>query len=132
MQESFDSLEMRARLCRDIALMKAHVLIDWDGLRPLLREIYKREASCGGGEEPTDPVLVLKANLLSRWHSLSNLKSAMWPEVGAARLVLVGALMGRSCPPYPANLARSTLVAGADCNTQPIKEVSIESQSLPM
>ena len=48
MQESFGSLDMSARLRRDSALMKAHVLIDWEGLRPLLRGLYKREADRGG------------------------------------------------------------------------------------
>ena len=74
MQESFGSLEMSARLRRDSALMKAHVLIDWEGLRPLLRGLYKREASRGGGQEPIDPLLMFKATLLGQWHSLSDAK----------------------------------------------------------
>ena len=74
MQESFGSLEMSARLRRDSALMKAHILIDWEGLRPLLRGLYKREASRGGGQEPIDPLLMFKATLLGQWHSLSDAK----------------------------------------------------------
>ena len=74
MQESFGSLEMSSRLRRDSALMKAHVLIDWEGLRPLLRGLYKREASRGGGQEPIDPLLMFKATLLGQWHSLSDPK----------------------------------------------------------
>ena len=74
MQESFGSLEMSARIRRDSALMKAHVLIDWEGLRPLLRGLYKREASRGGGQEPIDPLLMFKATLLGQWHSLSDPK----------------------------------------------------------
>ena len=58
MQESFGSLEMSARIRRDSALMKAHALIDWEGLRPLLRGLYEREASRGGGQEPIDPLLM--------------------------------------------------------------------------
>ena len=61
MQESFGSLEMSARLRRDSALMKAHVLIDWEGLRPRLSGLYKREVSRGGGQEPIDPLLIFKA-----------------------------------------------------------------------
>lgn len=74
MQESFGSLEMSARIRRDSALMKAHILIDWEGLRPLLRGLYKREASRGGGQEPIDPLLMFKATLLGQWHSLSDAK----------------------------------------------------------
>ena len=55
MPESFGSLEMSARLRQDSALMKAHVLLDWEGLRPLLRGLYNREASHGGGDGSPAP-----------------------------------------------------------------------------
>lgn len=74
MQESFGSMEMSARLKRDSALMKAHRLIDWEGLRPLLTGLYKREASRAGGREPFDALLMFKATLLGQWHSLSDPK----------------------------------------------------------
>jgi transposase, IS5 family len=73
-QESFGSLEMSARLRRDSALMKTHALIDWEGLRPLLTGLYKREASRAGGQEPFDALLMFKATLLGQWHSLSDPK----------------------------------------------------------
>jgi transposase, IS5 family len=74
MQESFSSLEMSARVRRDSALMKAHALIDWQRLRPLLTGLYKREASCAGGQAPFDALLMFKATLLGQWHSLSDPK----------------------------------------------------------
>ncbi len=49
MQMSFGSMEMDARVRRDSALLKAHALIDWEGLRAQLVGLYKREASRGGG-----------------------------------------------------------------------------------
>ena len=64
MQESFGSLEMSQRVKRDSSLMKAHRLIDWERLRPLLKGLYKRELSQGGGREPIDPLLMFKATLL--------------------------------------------------------------------
>ncbi len=54
MQQSFNSIEMEMRIKRDSALMKAHALIDWERLRPLLSGLYKREASRAGGQEPFD------------------------------------------------------------------------------
>jgi transposase, IS5 family len=74
MQESFGRLEMSARLRRDSALMKAHALIDWEGLRALLTGLYKREASRAGGQAPFDALLMSKATLLGQWHSLSDPK----------------------------------------------------------
>ena len=74
MQESFGSLEMSQRVKRDSSLMKAHRLIDWERLRPLLKGLYKRELSQGGGQEPIDPLLMFKATLLGQWHSLSDPK----------------------------------------------------------
>jgi transposase, IS5 family len=74
MQESFSSLEMSARIRRDSALMKAHVLIDWERLRPLLTGLYKREVSGAGGQAPFDALLMFKATLLGQWHSLSDPK----------------------------------------------------------
>lgn len=74
MQESFSSIEMGMRIKRDSALMKAHALIDWERLRPLLSGLYKREASRAGGQEPFDALLMFKATLLGQWHSLSDPK----------------------------------------------------------
>lgn len=74
MQESFGSVEMRARVRRDSALMKAHALIDWEALRCLLTGLYKREATRAGGQEPFDALLMFKATLLGQWHSLSDPK----------------------------------------------------------
>ena len=74
MQESFGSLEMSQRVKRDSSLMKAHRLIDWERLRPLLKGLYKRELSQGGGQQPIDPLLMFKATLLGPWHSLSDPK----------------------------------------------------------
>jgi transposase, IS5 family len=74
MQESFGSLEMAARVRRDSALTKAHALVNWEQLRPLLTGLYKREASRAGGQEPIDALLMFKATLLGQWHSLSDPK----------------------------------------------------------
>lgn len=74
MQESFGSMEMAARVRRDSALTKAHALINWEQLRPLLTGLYKREASRAGGQEPIDALLMFKATLLGQWHSLSDPK----------------------------------------------------------
>ena len=56
MQMSFGSMEMDARIRCDSALLKAHALVDWEGLRSQLVGLYKREASRGGGQEPIDPL----------------------------------------------------------------------------
>lgn len=74
MQESFGSMEMSARVRRDSALMKAHALIDWEALRPLLTGLYKRDLTRAGGQEPFDALLMFKATLLGQWHSLSDPK----------------------------------------------------------
>jgi transposase, IS5 family len=74
MQESVGSLGMSARLCRDSALIKAHALIDWEGLRALLTGLYKRVASCAGGQKPFDALLMFKATPLGQWHSRSDPK----------------------------------------------------------
>ncbi len=74
MQQSFSSIEMEMRIKRDSALMKAHALIDWERLRPLLSGLYKREASRVGGQEPFDALLMFIAILLGQWHSLSDPK----------------------------------------------------------
>lgn len=74
MQMSFGSMEMDARIRRDSALLKAHALIDWEGLRAQLVGLYKREASRGSGQEPIDPLVMFKAVLLGQWHNLSDPK----------------------------------------------------------
>jgi IS5 family transposase len=74
MQMSFGSMEMDARIRRDSALLKAHALIDWEGLRSQLVGLYKREASRAGGQEPIDPLVMFKAVLLGQWHNLSDPK----------------------------------------------------------
>lgn len=74
MQPSFGQLEMQTRIKRNSALMKADALVHWESLRPLLKGLYKREASHQGGQEPIDPLLMFKATLLGQWHSLSDPK----------------------------------------------------------
>ncbi len=74
MQMSFGSMEMDARIRRESALMKAHALIDWEGLRSQLVGLYKREVSRAGGQEPIDPLVMFKAVLLGQWHNLSDPK----------------------------------------------------------
>jgi IS5 family transposase len=71
---SFGAMEMDARVGRDSALLKAHALIDWEGLRVELLGLYKREASRAGRQKPIDPLTMFKAVLLGQWHNLSDLK----------------------------------------------------------
>ncbi|PXW78328.1 IS5 family transposase, partial [Nitrosomonas sp. Nm84] len=47
-------------------------LIEWEKLRPQLTNLYKRELSHGGGQEPFDALMMFKAILLGQWHSLSD------------------------------------------------------------
>lgn len=72
MQMNFGSLELAQRLKQNNVLMKIDALIDWGALRPMLTGLYKRELSNGGGREPFDALLMLKAILLGQWHSLSD------------------------------------------------------------
>jgi IS5 family transposase len=74
MQMSFGSMEMDARIRGDSVLLKAHALIEWEGLRSQLVGRYKREASRAGGQEPIDPLVMFKAVLLGQWHNLSDPK----------------------------------------------------------
>ena len=74
MQPTFGHTEMISRIKRDSALMKAHALIEWESLRPLLKGLYRRETSNAGGQEPIDALLMFKATLLGQWHSLSDPK----------------------------------------------------------
>ena len=73
MQTSFGSMKMEACAGPDSALMKAHALIDWEGLRARLAGLNKCEAS-RMGQEVIDPLVMLKAVLLGQWHNLSDLK----------------------------------------------------------
>lgn len=73
MQTNLELMENKARARCDGALMEAHALIDWEGLRAGLVEVYRREISQDGGK-PIDPVIMFKAVLLGQWHSLSNPK----------------------------------------------------------
>lgn len=50
MQMSFGAMEMDARVRRDSALLKAHALIDWEGLRAELLGFCKREARQAEGQ----------------------------------------------------------------------------------
>lgn len=52
--------------------MKVDALIRWEKIRPLLKGLYKRELSHGGGPEPFDALMMFKAILLGQWHSLSD------------------------------------------------------------
>lgn len=69
MQTDLGSMKKEARTKCDTVLMEAHALIDWEGLRAGLMEIYRREISQG-----EDPVVMFKAVLLGQWHSLSDPK----------------------------------------------------------
>ncbi|MDN5753826.1 MAG: transposase [Nitrosospira sp.] len=79
MQTSLGSTEMETRTKRDSMLMKAHALIDWEGLRDKVAELYRRETNRGGGQSPMDALVMFKAVLLGQWHSLSdsNLEEAL-------------------------------------------------------
>lgn len=57
MQTSFGSMKMEACVGPDSALMKAHALIDWEGLRARLAGLNKCEASRMGGQEVIDPLV---------------------------------------------------------------------------
>jgi transposase, IS5 family len=74
MQMSFGAMEMDARVRRDSALLKAHALIDWEGLRAELLGLCKREASRDEGQKSIDPLTMFKAVLLGQWHNLSDPK----------------------------------------------------------
>jgi len=74
MQMGFGAMEMDARVVRDSALLKAHALIDWEGLRVELLELCKREANQAERQKPIDPLTMFKAVLLGQWHNLSDRK----------------------------------------------------------
>ena len=74
MQSSFGSLELSHRVRRDSPLKKLSVLIDWESFRPHLQNLYKRDKTRGGGQEPFDELMMFKAILLGQWHSLSDAK----------------------------------------------------------
>ncbi len=74
MQMNFGAMEMDARVGRNSALLKAHALIDWEGLRVELLGLCKREASRAERQKPIDPLTMFKAVLLGQWHNLSDLK----------------------------------------------------------
>lgn len=63
-----------ARARRYSALMRAHALIDWEGLRARIVELYRREVSREAGQKPIDALVMFKAVLLGQWHSLSDPK----------------------------------------------------------
>ena len=72
MQTSFGSMKMEACAGADSVLMKAHALIDWEGLRARLAGLNKCDASRMGGQENIDPLVMFKAVLLGQWHNLSD------------------------------------------------------------
>ncbi|WP_052494242.1 transposase [Nitrosospira sp. NpAV] len=74
MRTDLEPVENKARVRCDDALMEAHALIDWEGLRGGLVEVYRREINQNGEQKPIDPVIMFKAVLLGQWHSLSNPK----------------------------------------------------------
>lgn len=67
-------METDARARRYSALMRAHALIDWEGLRARIVELYRREVSREAGQNPIDALVMFKAVLLGQWHSLSDAK----------------------------------------------------------
>ena len=74
MQASFGTLELARRVRRDGLLKKLSVLIDWESLRAHLKNLYKRDETRGGGQNPFDELMMFKAILLGQWHSLSDPK----------------------------------------------------------
>jgi IS5 family transposase len=74
MQTDLGSIKKEARTKYDTVLMEAHALIDWEGLRTELMEIYRREISLGEGQKFIDPLVMFKTVLLGQWHSLSDPK----------------------------------------------------------
>ena len=74
MQTNLGSMKKEAHARCDTVLMEAHALIDWEGLRAGLMEVYKREINQGGGQKLLDPLVMFKAVLLGQWHHLSNPK----------------------------------------------------------
>ena len=74
MQTNLGSMKKEAYARCDTVLMEAHALIDWEGLRAGLMEVYRREINQGGGQKLLDPLVMFKAVLLGQWHHLSNPK----------------------------------------------------------
>lgn len=72
MQTSFGSMKMEACAGADSVLMKAHALIDWEGLRDRFAALNKCDSSRMGGQEVIDPLVMFKAVLLGQWHNLSD------------------------------------------------------------
>jgi IS5 family transposase len=73
-QTNLRPMETDARARRYSALMRAHALIDWEGLRVRIVELYRREVSREAGQKPIDALVMFKAVLLGQWHSLSDPK----------------------------------------------------------
>ena len=74
MQKGFGSLELEQRLSKTSTLMKVGQLVEWEQLRGQFKNLYKRDKTRGGGQEPYDSLVMFKAILLGQWHSLSDPK----------------------------------------------------------
>lgn len=75
MQTNLGSIKKETHARCDTVLMEAHALIDWQGLRTGLMEVYRREIGQEGeGQRLLDPLVMFKAVLLGQWHHLSNPK----------------------------------------------------------
>ena len=60
MQMSFGAMEIGACVGQDSTLLKAHALIDWEGLSVELFGRCKREASRSGRQKPIDSLTISK------------------------------------------------------------------------
>ena len=74
MRTNLGSMKKEAHARCDTVLMEVHALIDWEGLRTGLMEVYRREINQGEGQRLLDPLVMFKAVLLGQWHHLSNPK----------------------------------------------------------
>jgi transposase, IS5 family len=71
-QMSFADLEIVQRLLPDTVLVKLNALINWEAFRPLLKGVYKRDLTQGGGQQPHDALMMFKATLLGQWRNRSD------------------------------------------------------------
>ena len=57
-------------------LEKVAVSVDFEIFRPLLNEVYQKEAATPGGRPPWDYVLMFKILLLQQWYNIADDRKA--------------------------------------------------------
>ena len=128
-ENSFFMLGALAQVKNTVSV-RLNELLDWSQITAQLKNLYKRDISGKGGQEPYAPLSMFKLVLLGQWHNLSDEALEQALHVRLDFMVFTGFEMGEEMPDSSTICRFRNRLVTAKLNIKLLEEINRQLEDL--